>query len=239
MLCRGCGLDKKLIDSHIIPKSFFMNLKGESNHLNVVGTDAPGMIGRSFKGEYDKEILCSDCDGSFQKYDNYAKTFFVDMVPTYKEIIQAGDVVGWEVEEFDYELLSKFVLSALWRASISKRKYYCLVDLGPHEELVKQELFKENKKNSRNYEFLISRYLPDKIPNIEKTMISPDYSRLEGVNFTRIFFLGFTLWIKVDKRVMPSPFSSYMICENKAAKIVARTFGSSKEWGLMVKAHNG
>ena len=238
MKCKGCGEDKKLIDAHIIPKSFFMNLRGESNHLDVVASDGPDRKGRTFKGEYDTTILCSDCDGLFQKCDNYAKTLLIDKENKQKELSQDSKIIGWEIEDLNYDLFRRFVLSVFWRASISKRPHFDLVRLGSHESVIKEELFGGKRSPEGRYEFWVSKFLPDKIPDLERTMLNPDSIKIEGINFSRLFFLGYTIWIKIDKRNSPLKFDKLKVSDGEPLRIICRSFGTSKERELIIKMHN-
>lgn len=237
MICKACNQDKDLIDAHIVPKSLFMKLRGNSNHLDVLGSDFNGRKGRTFKGEYDKTILCYECDGVFQKCDNYAKILFVDRENEMEEIWKNSDLVGWELETIDYDLFKQFVLSVLWRASVSRRSYYGLISLGPHEAIIKKDIFGQERFPCTHYQFLVSRYLPDKVPELERTMLNPDSIKIEGVNFCRVFFLGYTIWVKVDKRPLPTALESLKIVDGEPLRAVARSYGSSKERNILLKLH--
>jgi hypothetical protein len=62
MICKGCGKDKKLVKSHIIPAAFFRDLTDGEDDLNLVSGDQIGIAKRSRTGIYDKSILCKDCE---------------------------------------------------------------------------------------------------------------------------------------------------------------------------------
>ena len=62
MLCKLCLQSKKLINSHIIPESFF----GKNTFL--IAEDSPFKEKRPI-GIYDKNILCAECDNFIGKKD--------------------------------------------------------------------------------------------------------------------------------------------------------------------------
>ena len=58
--CKFCGQEKKLIKAHIIPKNFYLDYKKEQ-YMSVDSLSGKFKIQQN--GAYDKNILCSDCDG--------------------------------------------------------------------------------------------------------------------------------------------------------------------------------
>ena len=58
--CKFCGQEKKLIDAHIVPKSFYLGLKEKDKYLSINSRTAKYTIQQ--KGGYDKNILCETCD---------------------------------------------------------------------------------------------------------------------------------------------------------------------------------
>ena len=68
MVCKFCGQEKKLIKAHIIPKKFYLGLKGD-RYLCINSQNCKYMIQQ--QGGYDSNILCGDCDnhilGEFDK----------------------------------------------------------------------------------------------------------------------------------------------------------------------------
>jgi hypothetical protein len=78
VICKGCGKNKKLIKAHIIPKSFYMNLRGDANHLNIISGNVKERQIRSNIGDYDTNILCKDCDTIMEKYDDYGNKLLLD-----------------------------------------------------------------------------------------------------------------------------------------------------------------
>lgn len=77
-ICKFCGQDKKLCNAHIIPKSFVYAAKPEdkTEKLKVLNYN---LKYPSFSriGITDRNILCSQCDGEFGVYDNFAYNFLI------------------------------------------------------------------------------------------------------------------------------------------------------------------
>jgi len=233
MKCNGCDEDKKLIKAHIIPKSFYMNLKGDGQYLNVIHSDEDSRVGRSFIGDYDKEILCQACDGELGKYDNYAKKLLLDQFDRFNELRKGDELVGWEVEECKHQELVLFFLSVLWRASISSRTNYNSIVLGPHECNIKEIIY--GKYNDHlQYTCSLAKFHGGKIYTLEQAILNPVRIKVRGVNFYQIYLGGFIAYIKVDKRISPMGHK-LDIREGRKLRIVARDFDNSKEYKFIQK----
>jgi hypothetical protein len=237
VICKGCGEDKALIDAHIIPKAFFMNLRKDSNHLNVIGGNNYGRVKRSFKGEYDQNILCKKCDSVFESYDDYAIKLLINKENEVREVRKNGECVGWEVD-FNYSKFYKFLLSVLWRASISKRPFFELINLGVHENIIKNEIFSADVNLNSRYNFLLSVFSSDSILDLEKTILGPYSIKINGVNYCKVYLLGYVAWLKVDSRPTPKELIKFIAKDGECLKIIENSFISSKERASIVSIHS-
>lgn len=235
MTCRGCGKEKDLIDAHIIPKSFYMNLRADSNHLDVFHNAYPDRKMRSFKGEYDQELLCKECDSVFEKSDDYAKKLLIDRFSSFKELHRSGELIGWDMGRIDYKTLKHFFLSVLWRASITSRPFFKRVTLGPHESIIKSIIWGNEVDKNNTYTIVLSKFVPKKDSSIEQTIMDPDWLKMNGLNYYRIYFAGYTAWIKVDKR-KPEEIFERLELSDKQTIVVARDFDTSKEQNILSKS---
>ena len=235
MTCKGCGENKKLIDAHIIPKSFYMDLRASDNHLDIIPSNPTDRKGRSFKGDYDTSILCAECDKVMEIYDDYGKKLLLDQSSDFKELIHEGKIYGWEIEEYDYLKLKLFLLSVLWRASITQRKFFKDVNLGSIENHLK-ELIWQGKDDPINFSCVLARFRPYDETSLEKMILDPDNKEIDGINCYRFYLGGYIVWIKVDAAITNDGIFKLQLRENQSAVVVARDFGSSKELALVKKS---
>ena len=77
-------------------------------------------------GEYDRDILCRDCDNKLGVFDDYA----IDVCRAFKKK-HTRDGKLFAILNVDDDKLAKFILAVLWRASISKRESFFGIRLGP------------------------------------------------------------------------------------------------------------
>lgn len=234
-ICKLCLEDKKLIKAHIIPESFFRVLKGSFEYLSVVPSQSfAKAVGRTYIGEYDKNILCKECDSNIGVWDHYGKTVLIDQSSRLKPIINDLQTLGWELNVDSPLDLYKFVLSMLWRASISDRPYYKLIDLGPHEEKVKLAI--EKMEFNESYEVYFAKFDQSSLPGAEKSILNPYTTRIFDRNFCRFHINGFLISIKVDKQKLDERIRKFSLKDNEV-KIIRAGFDSTGQLDLMLNSY--
>jgi hypothetical protein len=93
------------------------------------------------------------------EYEDYAKGILYDDAKPYIDNHKSGFVI----KSYDYKIFKLFVLSLLWRASVSNRDSFALAKLGPYED--KLRLILLNKIDTPVYNFpclIYQTYLNDK-----------------------------------------------------------------------------
>lgn len=235
MICRGCKKEKTLIKAHIIPRSFFMDLRSDQGRLNILPTDASRRILKSQIGEYDQEILCSECDKFLGRFDDYGKSVLLDKTHTFEEISQNGHVAGWVIVDCDVVQLNKFLLSVLWRASISKRSFFRNVKLGQYEEVIKEYLWGEESRIN-GVGCVIAKFTAStKAPTAEKVILDPDNPMIRGLNYYRFYLGGYIILFRVDKRRPRTTIGEFELKGSELCKVISRSFDKSKELEIIVK----
>jgi hypothetical protein len=225
-LCHLCGQEKKLIDAHIIPKSFYKPLFDPKNGpLQLVGKNESPK--RAPIGLYDKSILCKDCDSLLGKYDDYAQKFFKSH-PTwsFKSGIshlgpfEKGLLGYYKADNYDYSTLKLFFISLIWRASISSHNVFQNVQLGTVSNKAREMLLNYNP--GKWHEFNVACFkLQGGIDNLE--YIITNFGKVENQNIYTFQALGFCFHVGIDKEsVIPggelvclSPIPPwYIICKD-------------------------
>ncbi|HEU0080827.1 MAG TPA: hypothetical protein VFQ72_02290 [Candidatus Paceibacterota bacterium] len=126
--CKLCLEYKKLCkESHIIPKSLYRLLAGENNQLIYINEEKSKP---KYNSEYEGGILCENCDNKvIGLLDDYAAKFIYGEFPNKgtsgTEWIEGRETVIRENDpSYDYSRFKLFLLSVLWRASISSRPFF-------------------------------------------------------------------------------------------------------------------
>lgn len=192
-ICRLCGSTAKLVDSHVLPKSFFP-LGDNPKILNVKGEEPPK---RSPKGVYD-QIVCESCERKFSAPDDYAFEVLGALKPGAEPQILTLDV--------DYVLLKRFVISLLWRAGISSQIFYENVTLGPFESRLRELVRTGQPGSVDEFSFWLVR-----VEEVQIGVIKPVPRRFKFTTGYRNYFLfafaSVMLHIKLDQRP-PTEFLS-------------------------------
>jgi hypothetical protein len=148
-ICHLCKKEKPLLKkSHILSDFLYKDLYDENHKLisfemKELKKITP-RISKPSTGVNEGSILCFDCDNNvIGNYENYASKFISN-----KEKINCFPNENKEGLKFinlsniNYNYTKLFLLSLLWRASISKRRDYREVSLGPYEEKIRSKLLK-------------------------------------------------------------------------------------------------
>ena len=131
MQCKFCRQERKLVEAHVIPRSFF-----EIDPANPprLASNKDGVFPkRSPAGMYDTQLVCEDCERMFSPFDDYAQRLLVANREAAKPIYDGEQPIAYIYEAYDYQKLKLFFLSLLWRASESSHNFYRRIKLGPHE----------------------------------------------------------------------------------------------------------
>ena len=111
MICKMCLQEKELVDSHIIPRSFFEHIKTSKKPSVIISNKKGEFTKKSNIGIYD-QIVCLECERMFQEYDRYAKNFLLGYDGVKQEIRDGEEKLAYIVPEYDYHNL----------------KFYCIIN---------------------------------------------------------------------------------------------------------------
>ena len=154
MRCKFCHNNvPRLVNAHVIPRSFFKVTRGTGKHSILIGVDER-KLDKKFKqaGLSDKSILCEQCERLFTPYDKHGFEAVIEMLDS-KQIYcdEEGNPCAYVAEKANYELFKLFALSVLWRASVSSIEFYESIKLGTHEERIKTMLVDKNSGSEHDY----------------------------------------------------------------------------------------
>ncbi len=227
MKCKLCLQEKKLCKkSHIIPNfTYKRELFRNSKNNSAISFDIKSGKKRNINtGEYESNILCEECDnkiiGSLEDY--FSRILYGGKT---KDDIRNGMIRqqdGLEyalVKNVDYKKIKLFLLSIIWRASISSRPFFRHVDLGPYEDKIRKFIF-DNAEVSADF-CPCSIFSFKKHFLLEKSFFNPVKSKL---GFSRVyqFFIGGLQYnfVITEKESDPSVLES-ALKENGELKVIS------------------
>lgn len=239
-ICKFCGQDKKLCNAHIIPKSFVYAAKPEdkTEKLKVLNYN---LKYPSFSriGITDRNILCSQCDGEFGVYDNFAYNFLIKTnISQYLTAIEGVNVYDIPLKDKEAELLALFFISVLYRMSISQCDMCRNLSLGSkYENLAKDILQKKINWENKGFDIYIFKEISsDKDFNekINYAITYPLISKTDGINHYSFILNGYRCVIKVDQRSFPDTLDQLKLT-NKRIKITEITFEKTNDFVALQK----
>ena len=222
--CKLCGEDKELCEqSHIIPNFMYQDLFDENNRMYAILSKEGKIKQRGYRktGEFDKHILCHSCDNeTLGKLDRYASLILYDGYPKIFEHRAGPDGMKYTYcAEIDYAQFKLFLLSVLWRASISDRPLFREVQLGPHEERIRQMLLNGDPGEQLKYPCLIMTYLHLKeYPG--DIVTQPSRSRVNGGHVYKFMIGGMIYIFFISKDAIPPALNDVAINPKGEMKII-------------------
>ena len=171
--CKLCHNVKPLLnESHIIPDFMYSELFDKQNKINKFApaeyVKGNRRVLRPSSGEYEGGILCRECDnvklGGLENYARqalYGGTLPVEDSPICQNFMTADGIRFTRCRNISYRKFKLFLLSILWRASISSREFFEEVNLGPYEEELRQMLIDEDPKREEDFPIIIFTWLND------------------------------------------------------------------------------
>lgn len=141
-VCKLCLDYKELMESHSIPRSYFKRLKKNDPQLMVV---QKGSKPKRENLDPKEPLLCFECEQFIsQEYESYGTR----LLRNHRNIRKNSDHII--INAFDYKRFYLFLLSILWRASISKSVHYSTVNGVPElddlmRHCIKQKQVRINK----------------------------------------------------------------------------------------------
>jgi hypothetical protein len=229
MICHGLNCtSEQLIEAHIIPQGFARFIRGPESNVKL--TPERVSEAKPQLGEYDADILCADCDSKLGLDDEYGlevcRRYDAEHISVSAEI--------FEMKNIDCERFSKFVLSILWRASISKRKSFAVVNLGPYENVARDVLFGARKlADMKAFEVILQRYRSEHC-DPSKIYFHPSRSPFGVLNAYGFGLAGFRILAKLDNRPFPQGFWPMVINRSNVFRGTFAVFEDCSEFQSIV-----
>jgi len=178
-----------------------------------------------------ERLLCASCETKLSKYETYASTAFDGKeteTPLENVII---------IKDVDYKQFKLFLLSVLWRASISTLEFFSQVNLGPHEDIIRDMILLENPGCAERYPVIPFALIEDE--KIQCGVITqPSRTKLYGQIGYRFVFGGF-MWVYLVSRCFaPEEVKSLLLMEDNTLCLVKADFrncGLIKEFAKNLK----
>jgi hypothetical protein len=151
--CRLCHTSSLLSESHIVTGSIFSLVRDKTmnNRFYEIGGKTKNIVQDGPK-EY---LLCDKCEQKIGRYEKYYKEA-VHLSRHGIEIIQADGIAI--IGNLDYNKVKLFLLSVLWRMSVSSLPQFADVSLANNEDAIRRIILEE--KPGKSCEYPIAAIIP-------------------------------------------------------------------------------
>jgi hypothetical protein len=216
MNCALCQSNSPLQDSHIIPEFLYEELYDKIHRFHIVPFDASKPERFRQQGIYEK-LLCEVCEQKFSVWEKYTKETFCEGIGI--KMKQIGPLVKFE--NFDYHKFRLFLLSLLWRMSVSTKDFFKLVNLGSkHEEILRLALLNENPLEPLQYPCLMSIvHNNGKLP-FSQLSTQPMHMKSDGKHCYCVVISGMLFQFYVTSHSLPAIFADACISKKNEMRIV-------------------
>ncbi|MBN1972558.1 MAG: hypothetical protein JW787_02895 [Sedimentisphaerales bacterium] len=146
-VCKLCNKTCELKKSHIIPRLAVKLIRDENlkNRFYKLFNKQSKII-QDVPKEY---LLCYKCEQHFgNNYEKYFKET-IHLSRQRVEIIQNNNIVT--IRNLDYGKIKLFLLSVLWRMSISSLTWFTNLSLGNDEDIIRKMILEEKPRRSEEY----------------------------------------------------------------------------------------
>ncbi|WP_413732273.1 hypothetical protein [Sodalis sp. RH20] len=151
-ICKLCMEHKVLMNSHIIPRSYYKRIKNNSGQLLIIKEESKPKLMNGDSKEY---LLCFDCEQYLSKeFERYGTTIFrtsTDVIKNENHIV---------INTFKFKRFYLFLLSIFWRASVCSDSTYANIIL-PDEinDLFRFCILKNSLKLGKNNSIRMDHFL--------------------------------------------------------------------------------
>ncbi len=199
-VCRWCQQSTTLIRAHIIPKAFYVPIKGDSDKVVILRPTEEKFTQITSSGIFDSRILCSKCDGLLGQLDEYGLQIFI-YPPSEADRITDGVLSGYNLHCDVIQRAQKFILSVLWRASVTSQDFFRTTNLGQkYEDKIRHLITSGAEVTETDFEFVVIRTFDHPY---DGGIVPPFRVRFEGVTAQQLYLPYFKFIIRVDQRRFP------------------------------------
>lgn len=191
--CRLCLEERPLCKSHIYPEYMYKSCYDGKHSYFEFNAEKKSRNKKRWKGLYER-LFCRGCEDIFQRYEDYAKKVLYDNVkPRIKAQRKPCSLV-----DYDYTKFKLFILSLLWRASISSLDSFKLANLGKYEEGLRAILHEGLETSVDNYPcILFQTHIKHDLSDGVFMEIYPGRAKADGRTIYRFIADGLFIFVGV------------------------------------------
>jgi hypothetical protein len=189
-----------------VPEFFYKPLYHNGHRFKCISSD-PEKKERKEQIGFREQLLCWECEQMLSKHERYVREFLFGKSEYYLQ--QNGNRL-W-VSGLNYDHVRLCFLSILWRMGVSSLGMFSEVDLGVHEERLRQMIRSGSSGKPHEYGFIcvIPRHEGEAF--FDDLMLPPDRIRTCGHNAYRVTRSGLFFIFVVSSHKQNAEVESHFI----------------------------
>lgn len=211
-LCKICEKQEAICKSHIIPKNFYKRIQGDTKGLNPYDHNFQKHGPHLQAGLWEQGILCRKCDGMIGNYDKYAYHVLPAGLKRSQIHQRPQGLRTFILDPINVRHFKLFLVSLLWRMSVSKDKLFSMVKLGIYENRFLKILKNPKAWEMIPVEVVFIHFVP---PWFDKILLSPHNMDFDGVQTIWVFLPPWKLVVKVDDKAYSDLWDQFRIREDR------------------------
>jgi hypothetical protein len=223
MICKLCLQEKPLLKkSHIAPNFLYKELRDVNNSF-VRGNLDTVTSQKAYTGLFEANILCADCDNvQLSRLEAYAHDILYvgkgKGLAFRNEITPDG--VEWVFcEGVDYTKFKLFLISLIWRFSISSNEFYRFVDLGEHENVIRKMIIENDPGEVTDYPCTITTYRRHE--DLPRQIISQPLKHFhEGITCYAFLMNGLLFTFYISRTETPDYIKEIVVNKKNQLKVI-------------------
>lgn len=189
-ICRLCHQERDLCLSHIIPEFLFREIYDDNRRMMGITGSGPRGWNYLQRGMVER-LLCDRCEQLIN--DNYERPYLRTWIRNCP-VPNPWDRRDHMTIKLDYVITKLFHLSILFRASVSSLTTFSLVDLGPHEDQIRQMLLNNSAGTLEEYPFYGYAVVHGPDNRLVDVITPPFGGRYEGQRHYQMMYGGL-MWV--------------------------------------------
>ena len=213
MECKLCEQEYKALEkSHIIPEWMYKPIYSDKHKFIEINSQNFKKLEFEQKG-YRERLLCKACEGVFSKWEVNAKNDLEDITnqdSKFLKVIKFSNQFIY-VENINHDYFKKFILSILWRMSVSSLSQFENVKLGIHEEIIRKLLHENSALDTLTYPIMLhqiqvsGKHYKDLIMCVEKGRLQNKYI------FQSFVAYGYMFDVVISKNMFPCSIPTLLL----------------------------
>ena len=170
---------------------------------------------------YREELLCKLCEGKFSKWETNAKKDLEDITrkdSNYLKITQLDSKLLF-VENICHDYFKKFILSIVWRLSVTSLEQFKNVELGIFEDRLRTLLDEDKEIDTFTYPIMVHQVQVKGMHYKSLIMLNEKGRILDKYIFQQFVGYGYMFDVVVSKLKFPSAFSPLLLNQHGSVPI--------------------